>query len=296
MLRGHDVCYAPLISSYGSVTATLHEVEEEDETSSSSSSSSPPSSSAESETFVEVWVTFLSPDLLQRMHETEACYDLQRLDCPAGGGRRGKEEEENIDNDGGRRSKEKKLLLALGTCADSAARGEEPAAFLRSALCYTHQAGSLLLPLRHVSAAIRNHGGSRSEEGKEGGTRGEKNEKATPTTATSEHDKRTLVALSEVRALNRRLPALSQRGAQAAVAAALAGEGHDPLLLLAESSEAERVIPQLDVEAWVARNLLDEEARRAAVALLVGKAAKEFRSPAATRLEQLGSVFGRSVD
>ena len=31
MLRGHDVCYAPLISSYGSVTATLHEVEEDGE-------------------------------------------------------------------------------------------------------------------------------------------------------------------------------------------------------------------------------------------------------------------------
>lgn len=42
--------------------------------------------------------------------------------------------------------------------------------------------------------------------------------------------------------------------------------------------------------------MTDEEARRKAVALLVERAARSFSSPSATRLEQLGSVFGRSVD
>lgn len=258
MLRGHDVCYAPLISSYGSVTATLHEAGGEG------------GEEGGDATSVEVWVTFLSPDLLERMHETEACYDLQRLDCPAsGGGVTG-------GGGGGGEKRGKNLLLALGTCADSEALGRAPAAFLRSALCYTHQAGSLLLPSRHISRAIERHGGEDA-----GGRGGNEEEGEKTTTATT----KTLVALSEVRALNRRLPSLPQRGAQAAVAAALAEEGHE----LLEEELAE-------VEAWVARNLTDEEARRKAVALLVERAARSFSSPSATRLEQLGSVFGRSVD
>ena len=69
------------------------------------------------------------------------------------------------------------------------------------------------------------------------------------------------------------------------MAAALAEQGHP---LLEEELE--------EVERWVARNLTDEESRRGAVALLVERSAREFRSRAATRLEQLGSVFGRSVD
>ena len=183
MLRGHDVCYAPLISSYGSVTATLHEVEEEVEpSSSSSSSSSSKSKSTTNTTSVEVWVTFLTPDLLRRMHETEACYDLQRLDCPAGGGGgKGRARE---------KEKEKPLLLALGTCADSEALGREPAAFLRSALCYTHQAGSLLLPHEHVSAARETHGGERGRGEGEGEGEGEGNKNLE--TATN----KTLVALA----------------------------------------------------------------------------------------------------
>ena len=212
-------------------------------------------------------MTFLSPDLLQRMHETEACYDLQRLECP-GEGRSGE-------------NGTKKLLLSLGTCADSAAAGREPAAFLRSALCYTHQAGSLLLPQEHVSAARELHGG-------EEGGRGREKEKGETTTTTATTT--TLVALAEVRALNRRLPSLPQRGAQAAVAAALADRGHGGKNLAEEEEGVARV------EAWVARNLTDEEHRQTAVALLVEGAALLFSSPAATRLEQLGSVFGRSVD
>ena len=162
LLRGHDVCYAPLISSYGSVTATLHEVDNEVEKSEKGIDPLP--------TFVEVWVTFLSPDLLKRMHETEACYDLQRLDCPGGGG--------GGENGGGNErkneKKKKELLLALGTCVDSAALGEEPAAFLKSALCYTHQAGSLLLPEELVAAAREAHGG---EEGRGNGKEGTKEKK-----------------------------------------------------------------------------------------------------------------------
>lgn len=272
MLRGHDVCYAPLISSYGSVTATLHEVGDEEEGKEGGGNVSGErglrKKKSPTTTSVEVWVTFLTPDLLQRMHETEACYDLQRLDCPGGGGSRG-EGKEGREN----------LLLALGTCAESEALGREPpAAFLRSALCYTHQAGSLLLPVKHVSAARRAHGGERGREGE--GEEGDGEERGEAATAA------TLVAVAEVRALNRRLPSLPQRGAQAAVAAALARDhGHDVL----EEELAE-------VEAWVARNLTDEDSRRAAVALLVERAARRFSSPVSTKLEQLGSVFGRSVD
>ena len=97
-------------------------------------------------------------------------------------------------------------------------------------------------------------------------------------------------ASAEVRALNRRLPSLPQRGAQAAVAAALADHGHHHEIPLRGGGQL------AEVEAWVARNLTDEASRRAAVALLVERSAREFASPAATRLEQLGSVFGRSVD
>ena len=59
-LRGFDVVFAPLISSYGSVTATL-EV-------------------ADPATSVEVFVTFLEESLLERMHATEGAYDLTLLD------------------------------------------------------------------------------------------------------------------------------------------------------------------------------------------------------------------------
>lgn len=51
--------YAPLISSYGSVTATLE--------------SSPG-------TDVSMFITYLTPALQQRMHETEGAYNLVKLE------------------------------------------------------------------------------------------------------------------------------------------------------------------------------------------------------------------------
>ena len=74
------------------------------------------------------------------------------------------------------------------------------------------------------------------------------------------------------------------------VAAAQADHGHHHEIPLRGGGQL------AEDEAWVARNLTDEASRRAAVALLVERSAREFASPAATRLEQLGSVFGRSVD
>jgi hypothetical protein len=59
VLRGFDVVYAPLISSYGSATATLE---------------------ASPGTEVSLFVTYLTPPLQQRMHETEGAYNLVRLD------------------------------------------------------------------------------------------------------------------------------------------------------------------------------------------------------------------------
>lgn len=58
LLLDHDVTYAALISSYGSATATL--------------THSPAAA-------VGVYVTWLSDALLERMHATEAAYDLVRL-------------------------------------------------------------------------------------------------------------------------------------------------------------------------------------------------------------------------
>jgi len=58
-LRDFDVAYAPLLSSYGSVTATL--------------AHSPACT-------VEVFVTYLEASLLERMHATEGGYDLVMLD------------------------------------------------------------------------------------------------------------------------------------------------------------------------------------------------------------------------
>jgi len=59
VLRDFDVVYAPLISSYGSATATLE--------------SSPG-------TAVSMFVTYLTPALQQRMHETEGAYNLMKLE------------------------------------------------------------------------------------------------------------------------------------------------------------------------------------------------------------------------
>ena len=58
VLQDFDVVYAPLISSYGSVTATLEH---------------------SSGTSVAVFITYLTPLLQQRMHETEGAYNLCKL-------------------------------------------------------------------------------------------------------------------------------------------------------------------------------------------------------------------------
>ena len=59
LLQDFDVVYAPLISSYGSATATLEY--------------SPG-------TAVSVFLTYLTPPLQQRMHETEGAYNLLKLE------------------------------------------------------------------------------------------------------------------------------------------------------------------------------------------------------------------------
>lgn len=58
VLRDFDVVYAPLISSYGSATATLE---------------------ASPGTEVSMFITYLTPPLQQRMHETEGAYNLVEL-------------------------------------------------------------------------------------------------------------------------------------------------------------------------------------------------------------------------
>jgi len=57
-LEDFDVVYAPLVTSYGSCAATLEHCPG---------------------TTVELYVTFLSPPLLERMHETEGAYNLCEL-------------------------------------------------------------------------------------------------------------------------------------------------------------------------------------------------------------------------
>ena len=104
LLRGFDVVFAPLAASYGSITATLH-----------------PSPSPD--TAVEVYVTWLGGAELERMHETEAAYDLMELRLEG-------------------------RALALGTSVGAAAAGAPPAAWHPAGapvLCYVHQHGSLLL-------------------------------------------------------------------------------------------------------------------------------------------------------
>lgn len=59
VLHDFDVVYAPLISSYGSCTATLEYCPG---------------------TQVTVYITYLTPQLQQRMHETEGAYNLCKLD------------------------------------------------------------------------------------------------------------------------------------------------------------------------------------------------------------------------
>lgn len=59
VLHDFDVVFAPLIASYGSATATLE---------------------ASPGTTVSMFITYLTPTLQQRMHETEGAYNLVKLE------------------------------------------------------------------------------------------------------------------------------------------------------------------------------------------------------------------------
>ena len=195
MLRGHDVCYAPLISSYGSVTATLHEVEEDGEGrgegegegegggGEGQEGTGGPRTAAAATTSVEVWVTFLSPDLLHRMHETEACYDLQRLDCPGPGSGSGSGSvagEEGTTKDP-LEKENRRQLLARGTCADSGG-SPRPSSARRSATrtrpapyfcppCTSRRRGS-------CTAARKGRGGEEGGAAREGRRRSRERERS----------------------------------------------------------------------------------------------------------------------
>lgn len=208
LVQDHDVVYAPLLSSYGSATATLAHA---------------PGTS------VEVYVTFLTPTLLARMHETEAAYDLVRL--PAGVVRVGASVEDPHPHTG---------VPQLGLAPDD--DSDAP-------LAYVHQRGAVLLPWPGQGERV---GGA-------------------------EADTHTHIALAEVRALARTLPALPQPAVQAHIAMVLDGA------------------PPADVAAWAVANVADDDARRARVEAL-GTRAAPLATPGAAHVARLGCVFGRSVD
>ena len=112
VLEDFDVVYAPLISSYGSATATLELA---------------PKSNDNMQTKVELFVTFLNPTQLQRMHATEGAYHLVRLDD---------------------------IRLHLGQSLDQNNASCPPAAALSSILQYNHQKGTLHLPVRHSNPPV----------------------------------------------------------------------------------------------------------------------------------------------
>lgn len=198
MLLDHDVTYAALISSYGSATATLTHTPG---------------------TAVEIYITYLTADLLERMHETEAAYDLVTLPPSS---------------------------VVVGASADAPAPHPSVpqlgAAAADAPLAYVHQKGAVLLPCPRRGPAVD-----------------------------------TPIALAEIRAINRSLPALTQHDAQALIAALLDGAPPD------------------DVAAWARANVADDDARRARVAAL-GARAQPLRTPGAEHVARLGCVFGRSVD
>eukprot|EP00879_Flechtneria_rotunda_P014637 GHRR01015296.1.p1 GENE.GHRR01015296.1~~GHRR01015296.1.p1 ORF type:complete len:383 (+),score=106.09 GHRR01015296.1:506-1654(+) len=98
VLRDFDVCYAPLISSYGSATATLKHSPGTD---------------------VSVFVTYLTPILQQRMHETEGAYTLCKL--------------EHVE-------------LLEGLSLQQHMKGLQPVSVQASVYQYNHQDGTLHLP------------------------------------------------------------------------------------------------------------------------------------------------------
>ncbi|KAF8063801.1 NSE4A [Scenedesmus sp. PABB004] len=232
VLRGFDVVYAPLISSYGSATATLE---------------------ASPGTDVAVFVTYLTPALQQRMHETEGAYNLCRLDG---------------------------VTLLEGISLQAHLDGAAPAAVASSAFNYNHQHGSL-----HMDFA--NPG-------------------------------RSPVALAEIAAHGRSLPALSQAEMQAALRAALrdvaegGGDG-DGAAAPGPSSDRRgglRQLPSLqhggdgaeavlrpaaaELDAWVLSNLDRPGLRKARVAALTA-AAEPFGYAQAEVLLTLGTALSTSV-
>lgn len=98
VLRDFDVVYAPLISSYGSATATLE---------------------ASPGTDVSMFITYLTPPLQQRMHETEGAYNLVKLED---------------------------IQLLEGLSLQQHMDGAAPVAVQGSVYQYNHQCGTLHLP------------------------------------------------------------------------------------------------------------------------------------------------------
>ncbi|DBB14910.1 TPA: hypothetical protein ACH3X3_004508 [Trebouxia sp. C0006] len=111
VLPDFDVVYAPLISSYGSCTATLEY--------------SPGSA-------VAIFVTYLQPNLLQRMHETEGAYNLCELT---------------------------EVQLQIGLGLQDYRKGKVGRQIISTIYQYNHQNGSLNLPVegfpQNVPIAIK---------------------------------------------------------------------------------------------------------------------------------------------
>ncbi|KAF6265604.1 hypothetical protein COO60DRAFT_1623787 [Scenedesmus sp. NREL 46B-D3] len=98
VLQDFDVVFAPLISSYGAATATLEH--------------SPG-------TAVSVFMTYLTPPLQQRMHETEGAYNLCRMEG---------------------------VQLREGLALPAHLEAAQPVAVHATAYNYNHQSGTLHLP------------------------------------------------------------------------------------------------------------------------------------------------------
>lgn len=105
VLQDFDVVFAPLISSYGSATATLEH--------------SPG-------TAVSVFITYLTPPLQQRMHETEGAYNLCRMDG---------------------------VQLQEGLSLQAHLEGAQPVAVHSTAYNYNHQSGTLHLPFSNPGSS-----------------------------------------------------------------------------------------------------------------------------------------------
>ncbi|CAG9464428.1 unnamed protein product [Pedinophyceae sp. YPF-701] len=209
-----DVVYAPLISSYGSATATLEHA---------------PGCTT------QLFVTFLDDAALARMHETEGAYHLVQLN--------------DVD-------------LKLGFSLAAQDRGEAPSAALQTVLQYNHQKGTLNLPL---------------------------GERGAPSP----------VALAEIASRGRTLPALGQIAMQRAVMAAVGtpapGASLDDARRWARDADARAGCEDTEAhDAWISRNLKDDEHRRGVVKQLTDMA-RPFSWPNHDVKEKLGNVFSANV-